>query len=476
MSKIKGKKKSFAYPELPLKKHICSLAEEAKNSKGTNDVKTKKNNNSSCNGSQGQLNKHDSAVGDDNIIDKINELNLILIQNKDEINHLRQEKETFSSQVRATHICVYKHVRMYICRISIKTDMHVRSSLVSSIHVCSTTQANASTSAQFLPFQISNFVNKCKELQCMCTEKENEIIQLKEDEKKLVQQLNEHKREKAKLHEDIKHLLNTEKDKNVHIYNMGEQITKLKNDLIEKCNEIDSLNDRIKHLDEKIIILQNENVKSKIDVSNNAKRQDMINEHINEKENKIISLEVKVKKMNKVIKEKTDENENCKKKISQQNNKIAQLCEKIQHLEIGQQADMEKIKKFADNIKILKKKNNKREERNRESKMVEERKDNEDVLFNSQFYNLNRKRDNKGKHKGCTPTNDGKNSRKQRALAGSGISTSDSDDSDESDGSHSNGSGDGKIITFSSKYSTKRNEQKDVISKMNIKQSSGKQK
>lgn len=57
-----------------------------------------------------QLNKNEGCIKEeDNIVSKIKELNLHLLQNEDEINNMRQENETLSSQV-------YKAInKIYIC-------------------------------------------------------------------------------------------------------------------------------------------------------------------------------------------------------------------------------------------------------------------------------------------------------------------------------------------------------------------------
>ncbi|GAW82386.1 hypothetical protein, conserved [Plasmodium gonderi] len=350
--------------------------------------------------------KNTIAGENDNIINKIKELNLLLLQNKDEINILQQENETFSSQV-------------------------------------------------------ANFVKKCKELQCMISAREKDIAKLKENEKYLVQELNKRDNEKGELELHIKELLQGKESKKAHISDVENKISILKNELDAKCLEINILNDNVKKLEERIILLQNESTKTKQDVINNLKRQDQINEQTNLKDNKIFELDEKTKKLNKIIKDKIEENENLKKKIQQQTSKITYLNEKIQTFEKDQKNDKDKIKKYLETIKNLKKVNSKKDEQSKESKMQDQRKEHEDIVFNSQIYNFSKKKDkhkqianNSKNHKSGRNTNEQSSNSlsfrdtlnvKNELDCGSNTSSSYSESSDE------------EIVSFSSKYKLSKN-------------------
>lgn len=101
---------------------ISPIAEE----KGEVHTKRSSNNSNSCsnnsvgNSSSGnwfvKTSKNGTAGEGDNIINKIKELNLVLLQNKDIIDSLRQENESFSSQVGAFAWPgkMHKHVHIII--------------------------------------------------------------------------------------------------------------------------------------------------------------------------------------------------------------------------------------------------------------------------------------------------------------------------------------------------------------------------
>ncbi|CAI7722181.1 conserved Plasmodium protein, unknown function [Plasmodium vivax] len=416
MNKLKDKKKGPANPEYPPKKekkevHTKRYSNNSSiiNSSGYNNSGS----NSNCNiGNSFVRASENGTAGEDNIINKIKELNLVLLQNKDEIGSLRQENEAFSSQ-------------------------------------------------------IANFVKKCKELQCMCSERETDIAKLKQNEKCLVQEINKRKKEKGQLEDKMKKLEQEGTSKSEHISQVECERDNLTKELQKRDKQINFLHENIKQLEGQITLLRNENAKNKQDVTNNLKKQNEINEHINSKDSKIAALEEKTQKLNKVVRDKTEENENCKKKIQQQSAKIAHLNDKIQMLEKDQKIDKEKIKKYIDNIKSLKKNNQKMDERSRESQMEEQRKELEDVIFNSQVYKLSKKMGTPKKSANSSSISKMANSVKNAKNTNGGgthplLSPNKRGDkhplnSDSSASSSCGGSSDGEIVSFSTKYNLSKN-------------------